>query len=201
MSAEQGTEAWRKERAAKLTASRFKDVLKGGEYRAKYLRQLAFERLSGSPIHEAHGHALRWGKECEPCAREEYELETGNLVIETGFVLHPQYPFIGCSSDGLVGNDGAIEIKCPYDESIHVQTWLNGIPKEHIPQTQGNLLVTGRQWIDFVSYDPRQARGYQLYVQRVERDEAYIEKLLAELLQFDVELKHMVKTLINRRAA
>jgi len=206
MSAEQRTDEWHQERAGRLTASCFADIIaltKAGKptaERAKLMRLKAFERLSGIPRHEVGARSMEWGKDLEAAAREAYEIETGNIVRASGFVVHPKHDFIGASPDGLIGEDGGIEMKCPHDEQVHIQTWLEGMPEVHMPQVQGCMLVTGRQWWDFVSYDPRMAEPWRLYVQRVPRVEPYIKHLLTTLLQFEAELREMVDTL-RRKAA
>lgn len=206
MSAEQRTEQWEMDRAGKLTASVFADVIalrrdgKPTAERAKLMRLKAFERLAGIPKHEVGARSMEWGKDLEQAAKEAYEIESGNIVEASGFIVHPAHDFIGCSPDGLIAADGGIEMKCPHDEQVHVQTWLEGMPADHLPQVQGCMLVTGRQWWDFISYDPRQAPALRLYVQRIPRDDAYIKTLLDGLLQFEAELREMVDTL-RRRAA
>lgn len=202
----QGTDEWRAQRAGRITASCFADVLakrKDGSptaARAKYMRLLAFERLSGVPAHEIHSRSLAWGSELESYARKAYELESGNLVAQSSFVTHPLYDFIGSSPDGLIGADGGLEMKCPHDEAVHIATWLDGMPDDHIPQVQGNMFVTGRQWWDFVSYDPRQGERLRLYVQRIPRDQTYINALERELLQFEAELRQLIKALEEKAA-
>lgn len=204
--AEQRTEAWRQERAGNLTASTFIDIVavkRDGSptaERDRLMRRKAFERLAGIPEHEIGGKALAWGKDLEGAALEAYEIETGLIVRPSGYVPHPKYPYIGASPDGLVGDDGGIEMKCPHDEAVHVQTWLEGMPENHRPQVQGNMLVTGRKWWDFISYDPRQSERFRLYIQRVPRDDDYCAWLLKQLLQFEVELRSMVKALEQRAA-
>jgi putative phage-type endonuclease len=203
---EQRTPEWYAARAGRMTASCFVDVIavtKAGTptaARSKYMRSLAFERLAGMPTKGPSAKSLEWGTEAEEYAGPAYEVETGNVITPAGFVLHPTYDFIGGSPDGLVSTDGIVEIKCPHDETVHVQTLLEGMPAEHMPQVQGNLLVTGRQWADFISYDPRQSERFRLFVQRVPRDDAYCKNLLAALLQFEAELKHMLAT-IEQKAA
>lgn len=204
---EQGSEAWRQDRCGVITASRFADVLslkRNGEpavARNTYMFELIFERLSGQPKHALAGKALSWGTDIEAYAREAYELKTGNLVVRPEFTRHPDHPFVGASSDGWVDDDGVIEIKCPMSESIHVHTMLEGMPPDHIAQVQGNLLVTGRAWVDFISYDPRQAAAYRLFHERYLRDEIYIKKLLAALLAFENELNIAIALLAKRQAA
>lgn len=221
---EQRSDAWRAERAGKLTASRFIDAIamtrpEPGEIyksgprkgqpkvpeslapREKYKREVAFERMAGVPRHEISGQALRYGTEVEQFAREAYELATGNIAVEAQFVCHPTYPFIGASPDFLVDDDGGGEMKCPMDEGVHIGTWLDGVPPDHLPQIQGGMLVTGRQWWDFVSYDPRQCEKLRLFVKRVQRDDKFIDQiLLPGLLQFNAEVEQMIAEL-NRRAA
>jgi len=220
---EQRSEAWRELRAGKLTASCFGDaidiadaepgaVYKSGPRKGQpklpessaarntYMRVVAFERTSGIPKHEIGAKSLNWGIDVEPFAREAYELETGNIVTQSTFIVHPQFDFIGCSPDGLVGTLGGIEMKCPHDEQVHIKTMLEGMPKEHLPQVQGGMLCTGRAWWDFVSYDPRQKENLRLYVQRIERDEAFIQKLLTGLLQFNAEVEAMIRQLEKRAA-
>lgn len=202
----QRTEEWRRARAGKITASRFADVIavkRDGSptaARSKYMRELAFERLAGEPMHEASGRALTWGIEVEQYAREAFELETGLIVEPADFVLHPEYDFIGCSADGLVGKTGGYESKCPMDESVHVQTWLEGMPADHIPQVQGCMFVTGRQWWAFTSYDPRACERLRLYHQRIDRDEVFIANLKTHLLAFEAELQQMVEELRRKSA-
>ncbi|MEK7945756.1 lambda exonuclease family protein [Pigmentiphaga sp. YJ18] len=203
---EQRTDEWYAARSGRITASDFIDVVavkrdgKPTEARGRLLRRKAFERLAGVPTKGISAKALEWGIEAEPHAVAAYEVETGNVVRPGGFFTHPSYPFIGASPDSLIGDEGGLECKCPHDETVHIQTLLDGMPAEHMPQVQGNLLVTGRAWWDFISYDPRQREPYRLYVQRIPRDEAYCQTLLAALLQFEIELKALIER-IERRAA
>lgn len=206
---EQRSEGWREQRAGKITASGFADAIamhkkqpdKSTEAREKYKRTIVAEILSGIPKHEISSKSLSWGTEAEQFAREAYELETGLIVTQSGFVTHYQYEFIGCSPDGLVGNDGGIEMKCPHDEQVHINTWLEGMPEDHVAQVQGCMMVTGRHWWDFISYDPRQAEKFRLYVQRIPRDDKYInEMLLPGLLKFWAEVQQMVRAIEEKAA-
>jgi predicted phage-related endonuclease len=205
--AEQRSDEWHAQRAGKITASRFGDALPtklrgtGSAERQRYMRELVFERTSGVAMHSITGKALRWGSDVETFARDAYELETGLIVDRAEFIVHPRYDFIGASPDGLVGTDGGIEMKCPHDETEHIETILCGMPVRHMPQVQGGMFVTGRAWWDFVSYDPRQRDGLRLYVQRVPRDDAYISKMAAALLEFDEEVRAMVSELEQRAEA
>lgn len=201
---EQGSEAWREMRRGILTASCFKHVIAVSkrddatplEARMRYMRQLAFERISGIPIHEIHGRSLAWGKTHEGSARAEYEIRTGMLCEQADFILHPEIPFVGCSPDALIETSGGLEIKCPYNEPVHIGTWINGMPEEHIPQVQGCMFVTGREWWDFLSFDARLGNcDLALYRQRIYRDDIYIRKLESALWQFEAELQLLVDTL------
>lgn len=204
--AEQRSEEWYMARAGKLTGSCFVDIIsttakgKPTAARGTLMRKLAFERLAGIPAHEIGGKALNWGTEVEDAAVQTYELLSGNIVVKSPFVVHPRYDFIGSSPDGLVAADGGIEIKSPHDEGVHINTWLTGMPEEHMPQVQGNMLVTGRAWWDFISYDPRQCERLRLYVQRIQRDDEYISTMVAALLQFEAELQQMIAELERRSA-
>lgn len=193
----QRTEQWHADRAGRITASRFVDVVaktaagKPKAERAKYMREVVFERLAAQAKHSVSSKSLNWGTEVEDFAIDAYELRTGLITARSPFVVHPRYDFIGASPDRLVGVDGGCEVKCPHDEGVHIETWLSGMPEDHIPQVQGGMLVTGRAWWDFISYDPRQGERFRLYVQRIERDQAYINSMLAELLQFNAEALKM----------
>jgi predicted phage-related endonuclease len=160
--------------------------------------QLVVERMTGQPVEGPVGHALKWGTEVEPYAREAYELETGNIVSEAGFVTHPKFGFAGASPDGLIGDDGGLEMKCPKDSRIHLERFSEGIPEEYVPQVQGNLWVTSRRWWDFVSYDPRMPESHRIYIQRIERDERYIAELETAILAAEAvvqaKLEYLLKT-------
>ena len=188
--ADQRSDDWYAARCGKATASRFKDVmarLKNGNPaadRQKYLTELVVERLTGQPVPAYENAAMRRGAEHEAAARAAYEQRTGFAVEETGFVAH-DILMTGCSPDGLVDWDGLIEIKCPYNSAVHIDTLLNGMPAEHMPQVQGQMWITDRQWCDFVSFDPRMPEPLQLHIQRINRDPAYVadlERQVTELL-------------------
>lgn len=206
---EQRTDEWHALRAGKFTGSRFADVLAINEKTGRPLKarqdliwQIAAERMSGKPKDSISSQAMAWGTDVEPFAREAYELETGNAVVEEGFVLHPQFgAFCGVSPDGLVGQDGGIEIKCPKDPAIHLARFIDGVPAEYVPQIQGCLWVTGRQWWDFLSYDPRfSGTPYEMLRIRVERDEAFIKNLERAVLQAEAEVQALITELRKRVA-
>jgi putative phage-type endonuclease len=202
---EQGSSEWLAQRAGHATASRFKDVLakiKTGEAatRRNYRVQLVTERLTGQPCETYTNAAMQWGTDQEPAARSAYEAHTGDLVEQAVFILHPGMAWAGASPDGLIGDDGGIEIKCPYQSTVHVETLQGGMPSEHMPQVQGVMWITGRQWVDFVSYDPRMPEHLQLYVQRIARDEKYIAELEKAVVAFLGEVSVMHQQLMKKAA-
>lgn len=188
INAEQRTPEWFAARLGRATASRFADVLatiKSGEAAARknYRAQLICERLTNQMEEGFESEAMRRGTESEPLARVRYELATGLTVVEAGFCQHDEL-MAGCSPDGFVGEDGLIEIKCP-NTATHIETVLAGkMPSGHLPQVQGQMWITGRQWCDFVSFDSRLPEHLQLFVQRVERDEKYIASLAEAVSDF-----------------
>ncbi len=200
---EQKTEGWFQARCGLATASRFKDILakiKSGEAatRRNYKMQLVCERLTGKPQEGYQNGAMQWGTDNEPFARIAYEAR-GQIVREEGFIKHPDID-AGCSPDGLIEDNGGIEIKCPYQTAVHIETIINGMPPEHMPQVQGAMWITGRTWWDFISYDPRMPESMQLYVQRIERDEDYIATLDKEVRRFLDEVTSILSELQKRAA-
>lgn len=205
MNAPQGTEAWLLDRNGCATASRFSDAMakiKTGEAatRRKYRIQLATERLTGKPVTGYINAAMQWGTQTEPEARMAYEAAKGVIVTETGFCKHPTIEFCGASPDGLVGSDGLVEFKCP-ESTTHLE-WMEAgkAPAEHIPQIQGQMWVLDRQWVDFVSYDPRFPEQLQLFIVRVHRDDNYIANLEKEIVDFLAGVDQMVQRLMERKA-
>lgn len=203
MSDLQRTDEWYQDRCGKFTGSRFVDVLARAKKDGKPLKafydcveQVVVERVYGQPVEGAEGAALRWGKDVEPFARAAYELETGNVVIDSGFVAHPEFSLItGCSPDGIIGTDGGLEMKCPKNPAIHLKRFSEGMEEEHLPQVQGCMWVTGRKWWDFVSYDPRAPGHLQIYIQRIERDEAFIANLQASVMEADALAVELIQKL------
>jgi putative phage-type endonuclease len=197
---EQRTEEWFKARLGKVTASKVADVLaktKTGvsASRANYLSDLVVERLTGQQAEFYQNDAMQWGTDTEPQARMAYEAHKKVLVDEEGFIDHPSITNFGCSPDGLIGVDGLIEIKCP-NSKTHIETLLSGkAPSKYIPQMQTQMAVTGRQYCDFVSFDPRLPDDLQLFVTRVDRDNEYIAKLEEEVVAFLNEVEETVTKL------
>ena len=198
---EQGSDAWHVARLGMATASRFTDVLaktRSGysTSRKNYAVELALEIITGTRQDFYQSSAMAWGSETEPVARLEYELITGNEVEETGFWKHDLLP-IGASPDGLVNKDGLLEIKCP-NSATHLETLISGkVPRQYIAQVQGQLLITERDWADFVSYDPRMPENAKIKIIRVERDEEFIKELIYELEEFVKEVDEQVQFIKN----
>ena len=198
--ADQRSDDWYAARCGKATASRFRDVmarLKNGSPaadRQRYLTELVVERLTGQPATGYENAAMRWGTEQEAAARAAYEQRTGEVVDETGFVAHDVL-MAGCSPDGLIDWEGLIEIKCPFNSATHIETLLNGMPAEHMPQIQGQMWITGREWCDFVSYDPRMPAELQLHVQRIHADPKAIADLAFGVSAFLKEVGAQVEAL------
>lgn len=197
---EQGTPEWLSERAGKVTASRMADLMaktKTGysASRANYMADLIAERLTGVPKQGFTNEAMRWGTETEPQARAMYELETGLTVLETGFIPHPTLEGCGASPDGLVGENGLVEIKCP-NTATHIET-LRGaaIDRKYVLQMHWQMICTGRDWCDFVSFDPRLSPAKQMMIQRVERNAELCEDITAEVTAFLAELNQTIEQL------
>lgn len=201
---DQRSEEWHMARSGLATASEFITILTKGrakgdisKVRQKYAIALAAERITGIPNPSFTSRPTTWGIEQEPLARTAYELHTGCFVDQVGFVRHSSL-LAGCSPDMFVDEDGGGEIKCPYNSDIHLSTILHGMPKEHKPQVQGTLWITGREWYDFVSFDSRQPLGLQLYVERQCRDEEFIKNLEIEVEIFLQEVSRIEAKLKTR---
>jgi len=194
---EQGTEAWHELRKGKVTASRVADIMaktKTGvsASRGNYLIELALQRVTGNIEPMYTNDAMAWGTATEPQARVAYEVKTGNFVDQIAFVDHFTIEWFGCSPDGLVGNDGLIEIKCP-NSATHWATIKDGKPPaKYVIQMQSQMAVTNREWCDFVSFDPRMPERSQLFICRVERDNKMIEEIQSEIVKFLSEVESEV---------
>ena len=208
---EQGSPEWLAARCGKITASRFKDVL--SQPRSKrdkeagvlsgtaktYMLTLAAETLTGCPEEVPTTKAMQHGNDYEPVARDLYMQITGAKVKTVGFVDHPTERSVGCSPDGLVGENGGVEIKCPYTTRVHLGYILDG-HKAHDAQIQGGMWVTEREWWDFITYDPRAnpLESLGLAHIRVYRDEAFIDTLQSAVRNFRERLEEAIETLIHR---
>ncbi len=201
----QGTAEWHEMRLGKVTASRVTDVIvrtktNYAATRANYAAQLITERLTGLPTEGFINDAMRWGTEIEPEARAAYEFNRVASVEQVSFVPHPTIGDAGASPDGLVGDAGLVEIKCP-NTATHIETLRGGsVPGKYITQMQWQMACTCRRWCDFVSYDPRMPESMRFFCQRVERDDAMIADLEREVIAFLNEVRAAVIDLRRRYA-
>lgn len=196
----QGSPEWFAQRAGKVTASRVADVIAKtktgwGASRANYAAQLVAERLTGAVEAGYTNAAMQWGNDKEPEAREAYEYRFGVFIDQVGMIEHPTITMSGASPDGHIGDDGLIEIKCP-NTATHIDTLLSGkVPAKYLTQMAWQMACTGRQWCDFVSFDPRMPPHMQMFVQRVERDDALIQELEDHVRTFLDEVEQTVAQL------
>lgn len=189
----QGSTEWHALRIGKVTASRVADVIARtksgwGASRANYMAELIAERLTGEPAEKFTNAAMAWGTEKEPDARAAYEFFRDAQVAEVGFIEHPSILMAGASPDGLVGDAGLVEIKCP-NTATHLDTLLTqAIPARYVTQMTWQMACAGRAWCDFVSFDPRLPETMSLFVKRVERDDSLIASLEKDVSDFLDEL-------------
>ena len=195
--------AWLLERIGYCTASQFKHLLPGkkGGYLAKrdeYKWQLVTERLTGRATEHYVNAAMQWGIDQEGFARDAFTRKTGLAVDLVGFIKHGVL-LAGASPDGLVDDgDGLVEFKCP-TSTTHLQTWADGMDPMHKAQVQGQMWITGAKYAYFCSYDPRLPPAMELYIERVERDQAYIDNLECEVVKFLAEV-HDTVTMLQEKA-
>lgn len=193
----QGSEEWHAARLGCVTASRVADVMaktKSGPAAARknYMMELLCQRLTGQREEGFTSAAMQRGIDMEPLARSAYEIETGEIVTEGAFVLHPEAKHFGASPDGLVNDSGLIEIKCP-NTAQHVEFIRTGKPDaRYIWQMQAQMECTGREWCDFVSFDDRMPERLQMRMVRIKRDPDKIVEMMDEVLGFLKELSALV---------
>lgn len=207
---DQHSSEWFSARLGKVTASKVKDVMAKGRggapssTRQNYMMQLLCERLTGKREEGFTSAAMARGTELEPVARSAYEIDKGVMTSETGLILHPKIEGFGASPDGLVGDRGMLEIKCP-NTATHVFTMQSG---KHDPQYEwqmfAQLACADRDWVDFVSFDDRMPDELQYACFRLERDEARIRQMETEIklfLEELAELEHEMRERMRSKAA
>jgi putative phage-type endonuclease len=200
---EQRSPEWFAHRTGRVTASKIADVMAQtksgpGAARKNYLADLVAERLTGERRDGFSNAAMQWGTDQEPNARAAYEFLHDATVQEVGFIDHFHLTMAGCSPDGLVGEKGMVEIKCP-NTATHIDTLLGGnIEGKYIKQMQFQMACAGRDWCDFVSYDPRLPAEMQLFVKRVERDALTIAEIERAVGEFLAEVDETVSALRAR---
>lgn len=176
---EQRSPEWYAARCGVLTASACEDIMTPAR-RKSFVSKMIAEIVTGKPDSFPMNEYMEWGVKYEDEAREAYEKHTDTEVKQTGFVYYNEDKLVGCSPDGLVGKAGLIEIKCPMTKT-HIQYLQEGEPKKYFMQMQFQMMVTGKIWCDFVSYDPRLPESMRLFVCRVERDPLTINRILASI--------------------
>jgi len=198
-------DAWTAARVGCLSASKMGDMLAKtksgwGASRANYAAQLVAERLTGAPSENYVNGAMQWGLDKEPEARAAYEFRIDKRTTPAAWVRHPSLDWAGASPDGFVGDDGLVEFKCP-NTATHIETLLGtGIPEKYRWQMQWQMACTGRQWCDFVSFDPRLPEKMRFYQRRFERDQDVIDWLEREAAIFLREIEDTVLALQKRCA-
>jgi len=195
---QQGTREWLEARAGRFTASRMADLTattKSGyaASRRNYLAELLIERMTGEPTEHFRSREMERGTELEPEARALYQLKYDRDVRTVGFIQHPQMDYAGASPDGLIGDDGGLEIKCP-NTATHIETIrTRTIPRRYMLQMQWVMECSGLSWMDYVSYDPRMRdERLVMYVHTIYRDEETLEWLRGEVEKAEAELRAMV---------
>ena len=203
---EQRTDEWFKARLGKVTASKIHDIMiktKVGEstYKTKYRMQLVTERLTGKVVpmfmNNAMAHGVEYEDEAKTCYANHKKLLVGTDVRDVGMIDHPSIDMCGASPDGLVGDDGLIEIKCP-QPMTHTTTLETGdINKRYIHQMQWQMSCVGDhiKWCDFVSYHPDFPDDLKLFIKRVPRDNELIARLEEEVSTFVQEVDYKIKTI------
>lgn len=186
---EQGSEEWLESRRGAITGSRFKDArdrTAKGVMTAKailYAQDVARERVGGTAEGAFVNAAMRIGTEQEPIARQAYEARSGNLVEEAGFITTDDGKF-GVSVDGLVDDDGIIEIKTMVSSGTLFRAVVEGDHSDYIDQINGALWLLGRKWCDLVLWAPDLPAG-RLTIVRINRDEEAIQALEDDLMAFE----------------
>jgi putative phage-type endonuclease len=195
----QGSEQWLKEcRLGKVTASRIADILaktKTGvsASRQNYMIQIALEQVTGTVEETFTSQAMQDGIDREFQARVAYEVATGEFVEQIAFIDHPTIKNFGASPDGMVGDKGLVEIKCRNNNNHWEVIKTDEIPKRYWIQLQAQLSVTGREWNDYVGYNPNFPERSKLFIKRVYRDETFISEMEAEIKKFLEEVEAEVQ--------
>ncbi len=187
---EQGADIWLDIKRGTVSASHFSEVLSKSTGRKTYMMKLVAERLTGLTQNGYSNTIMERGIEVEPQARVYYEELNECKVVQVGFIIRDDNE-TGCSPDGLVGDDGLVEIKCP-NTTTHIDTILKGkMQASYVPQVQGQMWVAERKWCDYISFDPR-LEQHPFFCTRIFRDDSYIMVLEAAVNQFVKEMKEII---------
>lgn len=170
--------------------------------RQNYMAELTCQRLTGKPEEGFTNAAMMRGTELEPVAREMYALNEFDAVIsEVGLIDHPTIAGFAASPDGLVNDDGLIEIKCP-NTWTHLQTLKTGVPKrQYLLQMHAQMMCTGRKWCDFVSFDDRLPPELAYFKTRINFDEVLAEEIEQEVVKFLTELETEIQNITHQESA
>lgn len=200
---DQKSPEWFAARLGKVTASRVADVMaatKSGPAasRKNYMMELLCQRLTSKAEEGFTSAAMQRGTDLEPIARSAYEVDMGVMVVETGLILHPSGIAFGASPDGLVGDDGLVEIKCP-NTATHVEFLRTGKPDgKYLWQMAAQMECAGRAWCDFVSFDDRLPEPLQYRRVRIERDDKKIGEMMAGISSFLSELDELEAEMLEQ---
>lgn len=199
---EQRTDEWKALRCGRVTASRVSDVmaeLKSGKgeaaTRRNYKAEIIAEIMTGVSAEGFVSKEMQWGTDTEPFARAAYEMESDSAIDTVGFAIHPLIERFGASPDGIIGDDGLVEIKCP-NTATHIDYILAGVvPADYQLQMLAQMNCTGRTWCDFISFDPRLPRHLQLFVRRFHYDRPRAELMLDAVEKFLNEVDDVISRL------
>lgn len=191
----QQSEEWYKIRRGKITASHATAIANCGKGLDNYILEVMADYFSCAEKEQFSNKHTERGNELEPIARSIYEIETGNTVKQVGFIEYNDY--VGCSPDGLVGDDGGIEIKCPDDKEYfkllleYVFFKEGAISSDYMWQVQMNLLITERKWWDLIFYNPNYKQT--IIVFRIYPDEEAHKKLKQGFIIAEKKIKTIIK--------
>lgn len=200
---EQGTQEWLQLRCGSITGSRIADMLKtikSGAYAASridYAYDLALERLTGEPQNTDLSN-VKWvqdGKAWEDDARAMYEFTNDLEVERIGFASHDIIEMFGASPDGLIGDSGVLEIKCPKPKTHLAYLIEKVMPAEYVPQVNAELSCTGREWVDFVSYNPKFPPNLRFFCVRHYRNNRIIADMEESVNDFNDEVEEILEKL------
>jgi putative phage-type endonuclease len=199
---EQGSLEWFNLRVGMVTASKFSDIIKNGkngqesQCRLTLIETLTAEILINKKLDFGQSFSMKQGIEREPLAKIAYEQKTFNRVDRVGLIQIEDY-YIGCSPDGLINDNGGIEIKCPEPKKHLEYLKSETMPSEYIAQVQGCMWVSNRKYWDFVSYNPDFPEHLQLKIIRVNRDEEVIAKIAKNAYEVEQAVRNQVSKLLR----
>lgn len=166
-----------------------------------YMAELVCERLTGVQETIPPTYQMRWGNDNEPFAQRAFENLTGKVIEACGFIKAPAATGLvnyGASPDGLIDDDGSAEVKCPVNSTRHLRCFVDGIPDEHKPQMEGQLIATGRKYVQFISFDPRftgENAHLALFTERYESDPELRETLIAGICRMEAAILQFIARL------